>query len=141
VFTGAQTQVIYVAANIAAAAPGGNTVTVNFSAAVPFVDLRIAEYSGLDPSSPVDGTAGTTGTGTISSSGTVTTTHAYDLIFAANYVTSGTNAAGNGFVNRVITTDGDIAEDQTVAASGTYTATAGLVNTGSWIMQAVALRG
>ena len=141
VFTGTQTQVIYVAANIAAAAPGANTVTVNFSATVPFIDVRIVEYSGLDPSAPVDGTAGTTGTGTMSSSGTVTTTHAYDLIFAANYVTSGTNAAGNGFVNRVITTDGDIAEDQTVAASGTYTATASLVSSGSWIMQAVALRG
>jgi len=141
VLTGTQTQVIYVAANIAAAAPGANTVTVNFSATVPFVDVRILEYSGIDPSAPVDGTAGTTGTGTTSSSGTLTTTHAYDLIFAANYVTSGTNAAGNGYVNRVITTDGDIAEDQTVAASGTYAATASLVSSGSWIMQAVALRG
>ena len=50
VFTGTQTQVIYVAASIAAAAPGANTVTVNFSATVPFMDVRIVEYSGLDPS-------------------------------------------------------------------------------------------
>ena len=110
--TGTQTQVVYVGANIAAAAAGANTVTVTFNAAVPFADVRILEYSGLDPSAPVDGTAGATGTGATSSSAPVTTTHAYDLIFAANYVTSGTNAAGNGYVNRVITTtDGDIAED------------------------------
>jgi len=142
VLSGTQTQVVYVGANIAAAAAGANTVTVTFNAAVPFGDVRILEYSGLDPSAPVDGTAGATGTGTTSSSGPVTTTHAYDLIFAANYVTSGTNSAGNGYVNRVITTtDGDIAEDQTVTATGTYTATANLASSGGWIMQTVALRG
>ena len=141
VLSGTQSQVVYIGPNIVAAAAGANTVTVNFSAAVPFADVRILEYSGLDPASPVDGTAGATGTGTTSSSGPVTTTHAYDLIFAANYVTSTTSSSGNGFVTRVITSpDGDLAEDQTVTATGAYTATALLGSGGGWIMQVVALR-
>ena len=139
--SGVQSQVIYVANNIAAAAAGANTVTVKFSAAVPWPDVRILEYAGLDPVSPVDVVAGATGTAATSSSGPVTTTSPYDLIFSANYVTTSTTAAGNGFLTRVITNpDGDIAEDQTVTATGTYTGTATLSHAGSWIMQTVALR-
>ena len=142
VLSGVQSQIIYVAKNIAAAAAGANTVTVKFSAAVPYPDVRILEYSGLDPVSPVDVTAGATGTSATSSSGSVTTTSSYDLIFSANYVTTSTNAAGNGFISRVVTSpDGDIAEDQIVTATGTYTGTANLTSSGSWIMQTVALRG
>jgi len=140
--SGVQSQIIYVAKNIAAAAAGADTVTVKFSAAVPYPDVRVLEYSGLDPVSPVDVTAGASGTSATSSSGSVTTTSSYDLIFSANYVTTSTNTAGNGFVSRVITSpDGDIAEDQIVTATGTYTGTAKLTSSGSWIMQTVALRG
>ena len=139
--SGIQSQVIYVAKNIAAAAAGANSVTVNFSAAVPYADVRILEYAGLDPVSPVDTTAGAVGNGTTSSSGAVTTSFPYDLIFAANYVTSNSNNSGNGFLTRVITNpDGDLAEDETVTATGTYTATAA-IRSGNWVMQTVALRG
>ena len=51
--TGLQ-QVIYYAKNIAG---GGNTVTVKFSQAASYPDVRILEYSGLDTSSPLDVTA------------------------------------------------------------------------------------
>ena len=140
--SGVQSQIIYVARNIAAAAAGANTVTVKFSAAVLFPDVRALEYSGLDPVSPVDVTAGASGTSATSSSGSVTTTSSYDLLFSANYVSTSTNTAGNGFVNRAITNpDGDIAEDQIVTATGAYTGTAKLTSSGSWIMQTVALRG
>ena len=140
--SGVQSQIIYVAKNIAAAAAGANTVTVKFSAAVPYPDVRVLEYSGLDPVSPVDVVAGATGASATSSSGSVTTTSPYDVIFSANYVTTSTNSAGNGFISRVVTSpDGDIAEDQIVTATGTYTGTAKLTSSGSWIMQTVALRG
>ena len=136
-----QSQVIYVGRNIAAAAAGANSVTVNFNAAASFPDVRILEYAGLDPASPIDTTAATVGSGTTSSSGPLTTSFPYDLIFAANYVTTNTDNSGDGFVDRVITNpDGDIAEDQTVTATGTYTATAS-IRDGSFVMQAVALRG
>src|SRR5262245_28417305 len=43
--SGIQSHVIYIAKNIAAAAANSNTVTVTFSAAVPYPDVRILEYS------------------------------------------------------------------------------------------------
>src|SRR5262249_46709022 len=47
-------QSIYHARNITAAAAGANSVTVTFNAAAAFPDVRIAEYRGLDPVSPLD---------------------------------------------------------------------------------------
>jgi hypothetical protein len=139
--SGVQTQVIYIAKNIVAASAGANSVTVRFSTAVRFPDIRILEYSGLDPVSPLDGTAGASGTGITSNSGPITTTNAYDLIFSANYVTTSTNTSGNGFVSRMITfPDGDIAEDQITTSVATYTGTAQLSSNGSWVMQTIALR-
>ena len=138
--TGVQSLAIYVASNVVAAAANSNTVTVTFDAAAPYVDLRILEYSGLDTVSPLDGTAGASGTGTTSSAGPVTTTNANDLLFAANYVSMLTNGAGAGFTARVITNpDADIAEDEIVTAVGTYTATASVAS-GGWVMQIVALK-
>src|SRR5262249_8652949 len=47
-------QAIYYAANIAAAPAGGNSVSVAFSQAAVFVDLRVTEYSGLRTTAPFD---------------------------------------------------------------------------------------
>ena len=55
-------QAIYYAKNIAGAAAGANTVTVTFNAAAPYVDVRIAEYTGLDQADPLDVTASAAGT-------------------------------------------------------------------------------
>ena len=57
VLSGVASQSIYYAKNIQAAAAGANTVTVAFSRAASFPDIRIAEYSGADPNNPVDVTA------------------------------------------------------------------------------------
>src|SRR4029077_11150087 len=67
VFGGFATQAIYYAANIAAAAPATNTVTVTFSAAAPFPDIRIAEYRGIATSNPVDGAVAAQGSSTTTS--------------------------------------------------------------------------
>jgi hypothetical protein len=56
--SGTATQAIYYAKNIASAAAGANTVTVTFSVAAAFPDIRIAEYSGLDTSNPLDVSVG-----------------------------------------------------------------------------------
>ena len=141
VVSGVLSQSIYYAKNIAAATAGSNAVTVTFASAAPSPDVRILEYSGVDPSSPVDVTAANTGNSTTSSSGSATTTNATDLIIGANYVATLTNGPGNGFTSRMITSpDGDIAQDQAVMATGSYTATAPLSSAGSWIMQMVAFR-
>ena len=125
-------QSIYYAKNIAA---GANTVTVTFSKAAAFVDVRVLEYSGLDTASPLDKTAGAAGSGTTASSGAATTTAANELIFGAGMTAAAFTGAGSGFISRVITTpDADNAEDRSVSATGSYSATAPN-SSSNWVMQ------
>ena len=84
-------QAIYYAKNILAATAGANTVTVKFSAAAVAVDIRVLEYSGIDPVSPVDVSAAATGNSATSSSGTVITKNANDLLVGANIVWTATS--------------------------------------------------
>jgi hypothetical protein len=130
-------QSIYYAKNIAA---GSNTVTVTFNQAAAYVDVRVLEYSGLDTASPLDKVAGAAGSGTSASSGAATTTSASELIFGAGMTTTHFTGAGSGFISRIITTpDADIAEDQTVSSTGTYTATAPATSS-NWVMQVATFR-
>jgi fibronectin type 3 domain-containing protein len=140
-FSGAASA-IYYAKNIVAAAAGANTVTVTFSAATGTPDLRIAEYSGINTTSPLDVTSASTGTSATSSSGAATTANANDLLVGANAVLSGTAGAGAGFTSRQISTfDGNILEDRVVSATGAYSATATLSSSAAWIMQMAAFKG
>jgi hypothetical protein len=135
------TQSIYYAKNIGAAGAGANSVTVTFSGAASYPDVRIAEYQGIDTVNPFDAALGASGTSTTSDSGALTTKTTNELLVGANTVTNTTMAAGPGYTSRVITSpDGDILEDRVVSAAGTYNATATLSG-GSWVMQAVAFRG
>ncbi len=140
VIFGVESQSIYYAKKIAAAGAGANSVTVTFSSAAAYPDIRILEYSGADPGNPVDVTAAASGNSATSSSGSATTTDATDLIFGANLVQTETTGAGTSFTKRLLTApDGDIAEDRMVTATGSYSATAPL-SSGQWIMQMVAFR-
>src|SRR6267378_2792939 len=103
-FSGQLTQSIYYATNIAAAAAGANAVNVSFTVPAAFADVRILEYSGLDPVSPVDVTASSTGSTATSSTPAAVTSNPSDLLFAANTVTSWTIGPGAGWTSRVITT-------------------------------------
>jgi hypothetical protein len=134
------TQSIYYAKNIAAAAAGANTVTVTFSTAAVYPDIRILEYRGADPNNPVDVTAGSNGNSATTSSGSVTTTNPTDLLFGANIVWTSTTGPGSGFSQRLVTPNGDIAEDRMVKATGSYSATAPDSPSGPWVMQMVAFR-
>jgi hypothetical protein len=138
--TATASQAIYYAKNIASAAAGANTVTVSFNVAARHPDIRIAEYSGLDALSPLDTSVGAQGNTATSDSGPASTTNANDLLVGANTLQSTTLSAGTGFTSRGITTDGDILEDRTVAATGSYNATANLDKVQLWIMQLVAFR-
>ncbi|HEU4331334.1 MAG TPA: PQQ-dependent sugar dehydrogenase [Lapillicoccus sp.] len=128
-------QAIWYASNIKAAGPGANTVTVTFSASTPYVDVRVLEYSGLDPVNPFDVGASASGDSASANSGTVTTTAANELIVGAGITGGVFSAAGTSFTNRVITTFGDIAEDRIVTTVGAYGATATLTGTAGWVMQ------
>jgi hypothetical protein len=125
---------IYYAANIAG---GSNTVTVAFNQAAAAPDIRILEYRGV---TTLDAKAGASGTGGAANSGSATTTSANELIFGANIVATETEAAGSGFTSRIVTPDGDIAEDKVVTATGSYSATATLEGSGPWVMQMVTFK-
>jgi len=132
------TQSIYYAKNIAA---GTNSITVNFNVGAQFVDLRVAEYSGIDITSPLDVATGTSGTNNSATSGSVTTTNANDLIVGANMVFTSNVGPGTGFTQRFNTTpDGDLFEDKVVTAVGAQTATAPLSGAGAWVMQLAAFK-
>jgi IPT/TIG domain/Fibronectin type III domain/Abnormal spindle-like microcephaly-assoc'd, ASPM-SPD-2-Hydin len=136
VIGGLESQSIYYANNIAA---GANMITVKFSTAASYPDIRILEYSGADQVNPVDVTSANSGNSSTSSS-VVSTTNPSDLLFAANTVQGTTAGPGTGFTSRLLTApDSDIAEDEMVSAPGSYTATAP-TSPSSWIMQVVAFR-
>jgi hypothetical protein len=134
-------QAIWYASNIKAVAAGANAVTVTFSASTPYVDIRALEYSGLDAVNPFDVGASASGNSTSADSGTITTTSANELIFGAGITGGGFSAAGTGFTNRIITEDADIAEDRIVTTAGSYSATATLSPSASWVMQVATFRG
>jgi hypothetical protein len=135
------TQAIYYSANIGAAAAGANQVKVTFSPAATTPDVRVLEYSGIDPANPLDTTAAMAGKSINSNSGLAVTTNARDLLVAANTVQSSTDSATSGFVSRIITSpDGDLAADRFITKAASYRATAKLDSSGVWVMQIVAFR-
>ncbi|HKT69833.1 MAG TPA: IPT/TIG domain-containing protein, partial [Terriglobales bacterium] len=135
--SGAQ-QTIYYAKNIKA---GSNTVTVNFSQAASYPDVRVLEYSGASTTSPIDQVSPGFGSSTTASCGPVTTTAANELIFAADTIATGTPGPGSGFTARIITShDSDLAEDKQGATAGSYSATAPVSPGGYWVIQMVTIK-
>ena len=131
------TQSIYYAKNIAS---GNDTVSVVFSQAAAFPDIRILEYAGVSTTSPLDvtnGGSGTSANGAVVSSGAATTTAANELIFGAGMTSWSFTKAGATFSSDVITAGGNIAEQELVSAAGPYSASATLGASGSanWVMQ------
>ena len=133
----ALTQAIYYAKSIAG---GRNVVTVTFNQVAAYPDVRVLEYSGADPTAPLDATAGAVGTSRDTNSGPATTTEVNELIFGAGTTYKIYRAAGSGFAARVITNFGDIAEETTVFNMGSYSASATLQSPAPWVMQMATFR-
>jgi hypothetical protein len=129
-------QAIYYAKNITA---GANTVTVTFNQNTAVQDVRIVEYSGLDPTNPLDTSSGASGSSGLANSGAATTNSANDLIFGAGTVTTGFTDHGPGFVTELLNGFGDIVEDAVVTTISGYASTA-VLTSGSWVMQMAAFR-
>jgi len=130
-------QAIYYAKNISAA--GSNTVTVTFSAAAQSPDVRVLEYSGLDPVTPLDTAGGSAGTGTALDSGPITTSNASDLIIGAGKTVGGAvSTTGQGFITVNVTPDGDNVEHLIGSSASPIDATATQNASTAWVMQAVA---
>ena len=115
---------------------GPDTVTVKLSANSPVIELYLAEYSGLNATSPIDAHVGATGSTSAVSSGAAATTVAGDIIFG---YCLGDRActAGAGFATRS-TMDGNLIEDMVAGKAGAYAATGSATST--WTMKMVALK-
>jgi hypothetical protein len=114
---------------------GINTVQVNFAPAAAFPDVRILEYGGVD-TLDAPATASASGTGAAANSGAKTTAKPNELIFGAGTCSNVFSGPGAGFTQRILNPFGNLAEDRTVTAVGSFSATA-TNTTGAWIMQMV----
>ena len=124
---------LYYARNIKG---GADSVTVNLSTSSNYLETYLAEYSGLDQASPVDGQAGATGGSGAVSSGNATTTATGDII--VGYCVADNNCStGSGF-STVSANNGNFLEGMTAGGPGGYAAT-GSSDMG-WTMQMVALK-
>ena len=114
---------------------------MQFSQAAIYPDIRILEYSGIDPRNPFDVAVDGAGNGAFSCTNPAVTTNTTDLLVAANTVRTSTIVAVAGFAQRMITRpDGDIVEDSVVTGPRYCDASAPLTSAGGWVMQMVAFR-
>jgi len=122
-------------------AGGPDTVTITLSANSSFIEVYLTEYSGLDPTNPIDAQSGASGNAGPVSSGSATTTVAGDIIYGY-CVGDGTCTVGSGFTARSTlarsTLNNSLLEDTTAGNPGSYAAT-GTGNNG-WAIQMVALK-
>ncbi len=120
-------------------AGGTNTVTATFATSITgWAIVYVHEYSGIDKVKPLDVTTGAIGTAGAMSSGSLTTTFAGDLLFAAGASSVTVTGAGSGWTTRS-TAYGNRTQDRLATAPGPYSATA-TQNGTSWVMQLVAFR-
>ena len=119
---------------------GVDTVTATFSTSVHSFGIIYAhEYSGINPTSPLDVTIAAAGPSGNLTSGVTNTTNSIDLLFAGGVSASVVTSPGPGYMARS-TSHGNITEDRIVTVTGSYNATA-TNSGGAWGMQFVAFRG
>jgi GH35 family endo-1,4-beta-xylanase len=129
---GSISQAGYFAPNIQG---GADSVTVKFSTAVPYADIRIAEYSGVAQAGAYSSAEGL-GTAVASPAITPSTPK---LLISAVITNMGVTQGGNGYTVRVITPDGDLFQDRIVSAAGSYSDGATLNVSAYWLSQLVNL--
>jgi len=115
---------------------GADTVTVNLSANSAWIEMYLAEYSGVDQVNPIDAQAGASGSSSAVSSGNATTTVAGDVIFGY-CVGDSACTVGSGFAARS-TFNHNLIEDVPAGSPSSFAAK-GSANNG-WTMQMVALK-
>jgi YVTN family beta-propeller protein len=130
---------IYYAKNIRA---GTDTITLAGSASGQF-SMTAAEFSGLDTTSPLDGSATAQGSNAAPSSGLMTPSTSGDLVIgAATHGFTTTTTAGAGFTMLAVATEDDAAhqplatEYQTLAGTNPIAASFSLAASGSWLVNA-----
>jgi len=135
----------------------GSTVTVSFSGATTSSNCVIVEYSGADPSNPLDSVSAgySTSAGNLMDSGNVSPANSNLLVFGAGFSDSTVGAiAGSGFTkheensgswgtgivenNSAAITGNNVLQRATACLSLTLTCNTAL--TGNWLMQMAVFR-
>jgi hypothetical protein len=128
---------LYIAYGLASVA-GSDTITVTLQQpATNYFELRLHEFT--NASLPLDGFSGSAGVSTATDgclAGSITTTHANDVLFAM--MVDGTVTAGTGYTT-LANDFGDLTEDQLAVTPGAYNM-AGTA-TGDWTAMAIAIPG
>ena len=106
---------LYYAKNIKA---GANTITTVVSGAPSGHELYIHEYSGLDPTNPLDSYSVNVNSGSTFTSNNLTTTQANDLLYGID-IDQGTGTASAGWTTRS-TLDNNVAADKNAPTTGSY---------------------
>ena len=117
---------------------GADTVSISFPSSTGHIQLHANEYNAANPQ--LDVTAQATGSGTTVTSGSVATNYANERLFGLIIVNNTVGVAGAGFTERG-RTDGDIDEDGSVSALGSYAATATSPLGGTWSGQEATFYG
>jgi len=136
-------QAIYYAKNIKGDGATANTITVNFNGSASSPDVRILEYSGLDPNSPLDQGVSNAGSGTTADTtagGTCTTTSAVEVVVAAATVGNAVTASGPNYTTVDFTPNGNDAEHQFLNSIGSCQAQAIIAAGGNWVIQSVSFK-
>ncbi len=130
------TQSLYFAKNAVA---GSTTVTAAFNKPAAFVDVRIAEYSGIDTANPLDTGRAANGN---SSSYTVTipTAAANELLVAGTITTQATHPSASWHERLYTDPDSDSLQDRLAATAGNYTANGSITPSGGWVVSVAAFR-
>jgi hypothetical protein len=119
---------------------GSNAVTVTFDQPALYVDLRLAEYSGLQGANALDTHLSNAGSSAVADCGPIAVTASNELLVVAGMTATAFDSVGNGFTTRAITSpDADVIADQVVPSPGDYSATSTL-SSGAWLMQVAAFK-
>ena len=143
---GVGTQAIYGAIDIVAAPAGSNQVFVNFTNLVTAADVRVAEYSGVEPANSIDTTASSVGSSSAAGAAHgLSTAHNGDFLVAAVMRPGDPDqpipsAAGAGFIAQFAAGTGSLLEDAIAPNGSSAHATASLADSTNWLIQVVALR-
>jgi hypothetical protein len=132
-------QTIWYASGIATAP--SNRVSVTFKKPAASPDVRVVEYSGLDPKEPFDRASAGKAQDGAPTTDAMKVAFSPALLFSAGvtWADNGYLGAGPDFAVRSITPFGNIAEDRTVDATGVYQSGASTgSDPGSWLLQLVA---
>ena len=131
--------VAYYAWNIAAAAAGANTITINFAVTLNFYAILAAEYSGIqNTSDPLIGSGTNQAASGSAVSVTFTATGSGICVCGAESL-NGMAGPGTGYTQRILTNPFNVLlEDNLSIAAGSVTAPSVNANTSAWSTLAMA---